>query len=135
MSLWYQPLPELQWEQDGFIAQLDPHPLSPSRALVVITIDDLDNLDESIDAPLAAASAVALYECLRLNGDLLLGTGWALVLDDEDMLLLRTDVDLETLDGPGELMPIVNLGMTLAASVRLIWAASHVRETLPRSTP
>jgi hypothetical protein len=132
MSLWYQPLPELQWEQDGFIAQLDPHPLSPSRALVVIDIDDLD---EWGDSPPPAASAAALHELLRINGDLLLGTGWAVVLDDEDMLLLRADIDLEMLDGPDDLTPSVNLGLALAASVRLIWAASRDRVTLPLPTP
>jgi hypothetical protein len=128
MNLWYQPLPELQWEQDGFIAQLDPHPLSPSRALVMIDIDDLD---EWVDSP----PAEALHELLRINGDLLLGTGWAVVLDDDDRLLLRADIALEMLDGPDDLTPSVNLGLVLAASVRLIWAAFRERGTQPLPTP
>lgn len=132
MSLWYQPLPELQWEQDGFIAQLDPHPLSPSRALVVIDIDELDGW---VDSPPPAALAGALHELLRINGDLLLGSGWAVVLDDEDRLLLRADIDLKVLDGPDDLAPSVDQGLALAASVRLIWAASCVRGALPLPTP
>ncbi len=128
MNLWYQPLPELQWEQDGFIAQLDPHPLSPSRALVMIDIDDLD---EWVDSP----PAEALHELLRINGDLLLGTGWAVVLDDDDRLLLRADIALEMLDGPDDLTPSVNLGLVLAASVRPIWAAFRERGTQPLPTP
>lgn len=118
MSAWYQPLPDRQWDQDGFTVELQAHPLSSSKALLVIVIDDLWSEQTEPPEPVLAE---ALHALLRLNGDALLTSGWATLLDDDEALLLRAEVDLDALDGVDALEPWVLQGLRLAASVQALW--------------
>lgn len=124
MSAWYQPLPDLQWDQDGYTVELQAHPLSSSKALLVIVIDDRwpDQAE-----PAGPVLAEALHALLRLNGDALLTSGWAALLDDDEALLLRAEVDLESFDSPQELEPWVLQGLGLAASVQALWLGLRAR--------